>query len=332
MRVAINGFGRIGRMVLRAGFDQEDINFVAINDLASLQQMAYLLKYDSIHGGFKGSVSKRPSSNQLVVQGASIETYTERKPEKLPWDTLDIDVVIESTGIFRRKEQAAQHLRAGAPKVLLSAPPKGESRIPMIVYGVNQDVYDEKKHDIVSNASCTTNSLAPMAEVLHNSFGIKQGQVTTVHAYTGSQTTIDGPRDKIRRGRAAAENIIPTSTGSATAVVKILPELRGKLDAMALRVPVPDGSITDLVAELEQEVTADEVNEKFERASKQKLKGVLDVSSDPLVSRDIVGNSHSCIIDRNKTNVVNGNSVKVLGWYDNEYGFACRMIDVAKML
>jgi len=332
MRVAINGFGRIGRMVLRAGFDQEDVNFVAINDLASLQKMAYLLKYDSVHGRFNGSVSKRPSSNELVVQGDSIETYTERDPEKLPWDSLDIDVVVEATGIFRRKQQAAKHLEAGASRVVLSAPPKGEGRIPMIVYGVNHDIYDSTSHSIISNASCTTNSLAPMVKVLDDSFGLKHGQVTTVHAYTGSQNIIDGPNDKLRRGRAAAENVVPTSTGSATAVTKILPELRGKLDAMALRVPVADGSITDLVAELEQEVTAEEVNQKFERASKQKLKGVLQVSEDPLVSRDIIGNPHSCIIDRDKTNVVDGNLVKVLGWYDNEYGFSCRMIDLMKLL
>lgn len=332
MRVAINGFGRIGRMVLRAGFDQDEINFVAINDLASLQEMAYLLKYDSVHGQFNGSVSKRSSSSELVVQGDAIKTYTERKPENLPWDTEDIDVVVESTGIFRQKQQAAKHLEAGSSKVLLSAPPKGEGRVPMIVYGVNEEKYDPKDHDIVSCASCTTNCLAPMVKVLNDSFGIKQGQATTVHAYTGSQDIIDGPHDKIRRGRAAAENVIPTSTGSASAVTEIVPELRGKLDAMALRVPVADGSITDLVAELEQEVTAGEVNQKFERVSKQKLRGVLEVNSDPLVSQDIVGNSHSCVIDRNKTNVVNGNSVKLLGWYDNEYGFSCRMIDLMEML
>ncbi|MCU4740915.1 type I glyceraldehyde-3-phosphate dehydrogenase [Natronoglomus mannanivorans] len=327
VRVGLNGFGRIGRNVLRASLENDAVEIVAINDVMNDEDMEYLLKYDSVAGRLD-DVSLE--GDTLTVQGHEIRICSERDPSNLPWGDLDVDVAFEATGLFRTYDDAAQHLEAGADKVVISAPPKGEKDVLTIVYGVNHDEYDGE--DVVSNASCTTNSVAPVAKVLDEEFGIESGLLTTVHAYTGTQSLIDGPQAKTRRGRAAAENIIPTSTGAAIATTEVLPQLEGKLDGMAIRVPVPSGSVTDLTVDLGEDVTSEEVNEAFRNAADDELAGVLGYTDDEIVSRDILGLPFSSYVDLESTMSLEDGLVKVLTWYDNEYGFSSRMLDLATYL
>jgi glyceraldehyde 3-phosphate dehydrogenase len=325
VRVGLNGFGRIGRNVLRAVRDHPRIELVGINDVMDVEDMAYLAKYDTV----MGRLDVTREGDSLVVGDTAVPLYDVQDPTNLPWDELDVDVALECTGIFRTKADASAHLEAGADKVLISAPPKGEEPVKQIVYGVNHDEYDGE--DVVSNASCTTNSITPVAKVLHERFGIEAGQLTTVHAYTGSQNLVDGPKSKTRRGRAAAENIVPTSTGAAQAATEVLPELEGRLDGMAIRVPVPNGSITEFVVDLNEEVTEADVNDAFREAAAGELEGVLGVTDDEVVSTDIQGTPYSSYVDLQSTNVVNG-MTKILTWYDNEFGFSNRMLDVAEFV
>ena len=328
VKVAINGFGRIGRMVFRAGIIDSAVEFVAINDLTDTKTLAHLLKYDSVHGKFEGTVTHKEKS--LVVNGKEIPVFAEKDPANLPWKDLNVDVVVESTGIFLSKELAGKHLKAGAKKVLLSAPAK-EDDVKTIVKGVNEHTYDNKTDHIISNASCTTNCLAPMVKVLHDNFGVEKGFMTTVHAYTADQRLVDAPHKDLRRARTAASNIVPTTTGAAIAVAQVIPELKGKLDGIAIRVPVPDGSITDFVCILKKPATKEQINELFKNVAIYHLKGVLEYTEDPIVGIDIVHNPHSVIFDAALTNV-NGSMVKIVGLYDNEWGYSCRMIDVLKMM
>ncbi len=328
VRVAINGFGRIGRMVFRAGYKDRKIQFVAFNDLTDVKTLAHLLKYDSVHGRFSGKVEY--DDENIIVDGKKIVVFSEKDPSKLPWKQLKVDIVVESTGFFLTRELVSQHLEAGARKVLLSAPAK-DADIKTIVLGVNEAVYDRRNDAIISNASCTTNCLAPMVKVLNDNFGIRRGFMTTVHGYTADQRLHDAPHKDLRRARSAAINIIPTTTGAAKTVGKVITELSGKLDGIAIRVPVIDGSVTDFVCELEKEVIAEDINRVFKEAAK-KLKGTLEYTEDPIVSTDIIGNPNSCIFDALSTKVIEGNLVKVLGWYDNEWGYSCRMIDLLKMM
>lgn len=323
IKVGINGFGRIGRLVLRRCMELGGFDFVGINDLTDSKTLAHLLKYDSVHGRFKGEVSV--DGDDLIVNGDKISITAERDPANLKWGKLKTDVVIEATGVFRSKEQCMKHIEAGAKKVILTVPPKGEIDA-MVVLGVNEDVLTGKEQ-IISNASCTTNCLAPMAKVLNDAFGIEKGFMTTVHSYTNDQQVLDLPHKDLRRARAAAVSIIPTTTGAAKAVGKIIPELNGKLDGFALRVPTPDGSITDLVAILKKEVTVEEVNAAFKKAAGNDLKGILEYTEDPIVSVDIIGSTYSNVFDAQST-MANGNLVKVVGWYDNEYGYSCRVVDL----
>ena len=324
LRVAINGFGRIGRNLLRAANKRGlDIDVVALNDLTDNETLALLLKYDSVHGPYSGTVEA--SGDGLVVDGNPIRVLSERDPANLPWRDLEVDLVVESTGFFTKRDDAAKHLDAGARKVIISAPAKGPDAT--IVLGANEDTYDPAEHNIVSNASCTTNSVVPMAKVLHESFGIAKGLMTTIHAYTGDQRVHDAPHSDPRRARAAAVSIIPTSTGAARAAALAMPELEGRMDGMALRVPIPDGSITDLVCVLDRDVTVEEINDAFTAAADGPLKGIMQFSTDPLVSIDIVGNPHSCIIDGLST-MASGNLVKTLGWYDNEWGYSNRLAEL----
>jgi len=329
MKVAINGFGRIGRNFFRAAKKSNaPVDIVAVNDLTDAATLAYLLKNDSVHGRFGGQVEI--VDGDLIVDGDRFKVFSERDPGNLPWGELDVDVVIESTGFFTKRDLAAKHLEAGAGHVLISAP-CGDADIS-VVLGVNDDKLDPAVHKVISNASCTTNCIAPMAKVLHDTFGgISQGMFTTVHAYTNDQKILDLPHKDPRRGRAAAANIIPTSTGAGTAVGIVLPELNGKLEAKALRVPVPDGSITDLVATVGQEVTAAEVNAAFKAAADGPLEGILRYTEEPIVSTDIVGDPHSCIFDAGIT-VASGNMVKIFGWYDNEWGYSSRLVDLVQRL
>ena len=326
IRVGLNGFGRIGRNVFRASLGDPRIEIVGINDVMDDDDIEYLARYDTVMGELEGV---ELSEGVLTVAGTDFaaSVHGETDPTQLPWADLDVDVAFECTGIFRTYEDASQHITAGADKALISAPPKGEKPVKQLVYGVNHDEYDGE--DVVSNASCTTNSITPVAKVLDDEFGIESGQLTTVHAYTGSQNLIDGPKAKTRRGRAAAENIVPTSTGAAQAATEVLPELEGKLDGMAIRVPVPNGSITEFVTTLEADVTEGDVNGAFREAASGELEGVLGVTDDEVVSSDILGTPYSTYVDLNSTNVVNG-LTKVLTWYDNEYGFSNRMLDVAE--
>ncbi|HDI00266.1 MAG: type I glyceraldehyde-3-phosphate dehydrogenase [Candidatus Latescibacterota bacterium] len=326
--LGINGFGRIGRLVFRAMMEKAPDAFEvkAINDLTDAETLAHLLRYDSIHGRYPGKVEAK--GDRLVVDGREILVVSEPDPAELPWGKLGVEVVLESTGRFREREQAEKHLQAGAKKVLISAPAKGED--VTIVLGVNDEML-KPEHTIVSNASCTTNSLAPMVKVLNDSFGIERGLMTTVHSYTNDQRILDFPHKDLRRARAAAMNIIPTTTGAAKAIGKVVPELDGKMNGLALRVPTPDGSITDLVAVLKREVTADEVNEAFRKAAEGKMKGILEYCEDPIVSTDIIHNPASCIFDAGSTMVV-GNLVKVLGWYDNEWGYSCRCVELLQKM
>jgi len=328
VRVGLNGFGRIGRNVFRASLANDNVEVVGINDVMDDSEIDYFAQYDTVMGELEGA---SVDDGVLTVEGTDFEAgiFHETDPTQLPWDDLDVDVAFEATGIFRTKEDASQHLDAGADKVLISAPPKGDEPVKQLVYGVNHDEYDGE--DVVSNASCTTNSITPVAKVLDEEFGINAGQLTTVHAYTGSQNLMDGPNGKPRRRRAAAENIIPTSTGAAQAATEVLPELEGKLDGMAIRVPVPNGSITEFVVDLDENVTESDVNAAFEEAAAGELEGVLGVTSDDVVSSDILGDPYSTQVDLQSTNVVSG-MTKILTWYDNEYGFSNRMLDVAEYI
>jgi glyceraldehyde-3-phosphate dehydrogenase type I len=330
IRVAINGFGRIGRNVLRSALQHSQygkkFEIIAVNDLGNTEILAHLLKYDSIYGKFCGDIAAKPDG--VEVNGHHIAFYSEVNPSNLPWKKLDTDVVIESTGVFRTREGAGKHLEAGAKKVIISAP--GKDPDITIVLGVNEKMYDSDKHHIISMASCTTNSLAPPVKVLHDTFGIEQGFMTTVHSYTGDQRILDFPHKDLRRARAAAVSIIPTTTGAARAVALVIPELKGKIDGIALRVPTPDGSITDFSCELKTSTTAPEINNAFEQASQNTLKGILQYTEEPLVSVDIVGNSHSAIIDGLLTKIVGerGTFAKIFSWYDNEWGYSCRIVDL----
>ncbi|MEU4036747.1 type I glyceraldehyde-3-phosphate dehydrogenase [Streptomyces collinus] len=325
IRVGINGFGRIGRNYFRALLEQgADIEVVAVNDLGDTATTAHLLKYDTILGRLKQEVSH--TADTITVDGHTIKVLSERNPADIPWGELGVDIVIESTGIFTKKEDAAKHIAGGAKKVLISAPAKDEDIT--IVMGVNQDKYDPANHHVISNASCTTNCVAPMAKVLDENFGIVRGLMTTVHAYTNDQRILDFPHKDLRRARAAAENIIPTTTGAAKATALVLPQLKGKLDGIAMRVPVPTGSATDLVVELSREVTKDEVNAAFKKASEGELQGYLTYTEDEIVSSDIVSDPSSCTFDSSLTMVQEGTSVKILGWYDNEWGYSNRLVDL----
>ena len=325
--VGINGFGRIGRLVFRAAVDQGGIDIKAINDLTDAKTLAHLLKYDSTHGRFNGEVEA--DGDSLVVNGKPIRIIAERDPAKLPWGEIGAEAVLESTGLFSEREQAEAHIKAGAKKVVISQPAKGEDLT--VVLGVNDDQF-EREHTILSNASCTTNCLAPMAKVLQENFGIVKGMMNTIHSYTNDQRILDLPHKDLRRARSAAVSMIPTTTGAAVAVGKVLPELAGKLDGLSIRVPTPDGSLTDFTAVLEKDATVEEINAAFQSAAKGSLQGVLEYSEDPLVLADIVGNAHSCIFDALSTNVVEGNMVKILGWYDNEWGYSNRCVDLLKRL
>ncbi|MBB3869138.1 type I glyceraldehyde-3-phosphate dehydrogenase [Geobacillus sp. NFOSA3] len=325
VKIGINGFGRIGRNVFRAALKNPNIEVVAVNDLTDANTLAHLLKYDSVHGKLDAEVSV--NGNNIVVNGKEIVVKAERDPAKLAWNELGVDIVVESTGRFTKREDAAKHLEAGAKKVIISAPAKDEDIT--IVMGVNQDKYDPANHHIISNASCTTNCLAPFAKVLHEKFGIVRGMMTTVHAYTNDQQILDLPHKDLRRARAAAESIIPTTTGAAKAVALVLPELKGKLNGMAMRVPTPNVSVVDLVAELEKEVTVEEVNAALKEAAEGELKGILAYSEEPLVSRDYNGSTASSTIDALSTMVLEGKMVKVVSWYDNETGYSHRVVDLA---
>ena len=328
VKVGINGFGRIGRDVVRAARDSgADLEVVAVNDITTAATLAHLLKYDSVFGRYPGTVCAE--SEAIVVDGRPIRVFAEREPKNLPWGDLGVDIVIESTGHFTDAEKARAHITAGAKKVIISAPAKGEDGT--FVLGVNDGDYDNDKHHIISNASCTTNCVAPLAKVLQDSFGIVKGFMTTIHAYTNDQVILDFPHKDLRRARAAAQNIIPTTTGAAKAVALVMPALKGKLDGFSLRVPVPDGSITDLVVELEREVTRDEVNAAYKAAAEGPLKGYLVYTEDEIVSSDIVGTPASCTFD-SKLTMVNGKTVKVLGWYDNEWGYSSRLVDLTSLV
>ncbi len=328
-RVAINGFGRIGRLFYRATLQypefKEKFKVVAVNDLADARSLAFLLKYDSVHGKLKNEI--KAEGEYIIVDGEKIKVFNIPDPAQLPWKELDIDIVLESTGRFRDRPSAQKHLNAGAKRVIISAPAKDPDIT--IVMGVNHELYDPAKHYIISNASCTTNCFAPVVKVLHENFGVKRGFMTTAHAYTNDQRLLDMVHKKdIRRARAAALSIIPTTTGAAKAIGLVLPELKGKLDALALRVPVADGAIIDLVAEVEKPVTKEEVNNAFKEAAETYLKGILEYTEEPLVSQDIIGNPHSAIVDGLSTNVIGDTLVKVLAWYDNEWGFSCRLVEL----
>jgi len=329
VKIGINGFGRIGRVIVRAAQRiGADMDFVAVNDLTDAQTLAHLLKYDSVHGIFPGEVQAKGDS--LLVNGKGIKVTAIKDPAQLPWKALGVDVVMECTGLFREKDKAAKHLEAGARKVIISAPAKGPDIT--IVMGVNHKAYDPKKHHIISNASCTTNCLAPVAKVLLDSFGIKRGLMTTIHAYTNDQSLLDFPHKDLRRARAAALSMIPTTTGAAAAVALVLPQLKGKLDGLAIRVPTPNVSIVDLVVEVEKETGVDSVNAALKKASQGELKGILGYTEEPLVSIDFNGNTLSSIVDASTTAVIEGRMVKVLAWYDNEMGYSARMVDLAKFI
>lgn len=325
-RIAINGFGRIGRLCFRSLIQRDDVQVVAINDLTDVKTLAHLLTYDSVHGRMKTQVET--TADSFKVGGHEVKVYAMKDPSQLPWKELGIDVVIESTGIFTDREGAARHLSAGARKVVISAPATGG--VKTVVLGVN-DALITAEDDILSNASCTTNCLAPMAKVLHEKFGLEKGYITTVHAYTADQRLQDAPHKDLRRARAAALSMVPTSTGAAKAVGEVLPELKGKLDGVAVRVPTPDGSLTDLVAILKREVTREEINIAMKEAAEGPLRGILEYCTDPIVSVDVIGNRHSCVFDAALT-ATNGNLVKVMGWYDNEAGYSERVCDLVARL
>lgn len=334
LKIAINGFGRIGRLFFRASLENKEFNkkfdIVSINDITDAKTLAYLLKYDSIHRKLGIDVSYK--ENEIIVGDKEIKISSIKDPANLPWKNLGIDIVLESTGLFTDRESATKHLNAGAKKVIISAPAKNPD--VTIVLGVNEEKYDSKKHNIISMASCTTNCLAPMVKVLHKNFVVKKGLMTTTHAYTNDQRVLDLPHKDLRRGRAAALSIIPTTTGAARAIGEVIPELKGKLDGIALRVPVPNGSITDLTAEIEKEATVEEINKAFKEASETYLKGILEYCDEPIVSSDIIGNPHSAIFDALSTQIIGerGNFIKVLAWYDNEWGFSHRLVELMNFI
>ena len=326
IRVAINGFGRIGRLVLRAAkkAGRTDLDFVAVNDLTDNKTLAHLLKYDSVHGRYSGTVEA--TEGGLKVDGDDLKVFAERDPAKLPWADLGVDIVVESTGRFTARDAAASHLQAGAKKVIISAPAKNEDIT--VVLGVNHEAYDPAKHHVISNASCTTNCLAPVVKVILESFGVRHGFMTTVHAYTNDQNILDLPHKDLRRARAAGMSMIPTTTGAAKATGLVIPEVKGKIDGIAIRVPTPDVSVVDLVAEVEKDTTVDEVNAAFRAAAAGPMAGILGVIDEPLVSVDFTGDPHSSIVDLKSTNVLDGRMVKVLAWYDNEWGYSQRVVDL----
>jgi glyceraldehyde 3-phosphate dehydrogenase len=330
IRVGINGFGRIGRQVLRAAKEQgvADLDFVAINDLTDTRTLAHLLKYDSVHGTFPMDVEEGKDS--IIVDGDDIKVFTHKDPSALPWKDLGVDVVLESTGRFTKADDAQKHIAAGAKKVLISAPAKGEDIT--IVMGINSEKYDSAKHNIISNASCTTNCLVPMVHVIREAFGFKHGSMLTVHSYTNDQQILDLPHKDLRRARAAAVSMIPTTTGAAKATSLVIPEVKGKIDGLSIRVPTPDVSFTDLTVEVERATTVDEVNAAFKAAAGGALEGILEYTDKELVSCDYIGNPASCILDSKVTNVVDGTMVKVSGWYDNEWGYACRCVDLLRFI
>jgi len=328
IKVGINGFGRIGRNVFRVIAEREDIDVLAINDLTDARTLSILLKYDSVHGRFNGEVGTK--DNALVVKGKEIRLTKERDPASLPWKELGVEVVIESTGIFTTKADCEKHLEAGAKKVILSAPAKDQLDAT-IVMGINDNDL-KPEHKIVSNASCTTNCLGPLVKVINDSFGIEKGLMTTIHAYTNDQKVADLMHSDLRRARAAAINIIPTTTGAAKAIGEVIPELKGKLDGMAMRVPVANGSVTDLVTTVKKNVSIEEINNVIKTASENELKGILEYCEDPIVSSDIIDNAHSCIFDSLSTYVIGDNLVKVIGWYDNEWGYSNRMVDLTERI
>lgn len=328
VRVGINGFGRIGRLVLRAAADSPDIDVVAVNDLVDAETNAHLFKYDSVHGTFQGEVTA--GDGEIKVNGKAIRVFSEKDPKKLPWGELGVGIVVEATGKFRDRDTASAHLEAGAKKVIITAPAKNEDIT--IVMGVNEDKYDPANHHIISNASCTTNCLAPVVKVIHEKFGLKRGLMTTTHAYTNDQRVLDLAHKDLRRARAAALSMIPTTTGAAKAVALVLPELKGKLTGIAVRVPVPNVSLVDLVAELEKPTTVDELNQAFKDAAGGRLKGILRYSDVPLVSRDYNGDPHSAIVDGPSIMVIDGTLVKVFAWYDNEWAYSLRVVDCARYI
>ncbi len=326
-KIAINGFGRIGRLVFRECFNRVDIEVVAINDITDIKTLAHLLKYDSVHKKFAHEITIK--ENSLFIKNKEIKVFAERSPLDLPWKELNVDLVVESTGIFRTKEKATMHIKAGAKKVIISAPAKDEVDAT-IVLGVNEHLL-KAEHKIVSNASCTTNCLAPLSKLLNDEFGIEKAFMTTIHAFTNDQRILDLPHSDLRRARAAAVNIIPTTTGAAIATGKVIPELNGKLDGMAVRVPTPDGSLVDLTAIVSKETTKEELNAFIKKHAEGKLKGILEYTEEPIVSSDIVGNPHSSIFDASCTSV-NGKLIKVISWYDNEWGYSCRVVDLLEKM
>jgi glyceraldehyde 3-phosphate dehydrogenase len=330
VRVGINGFGRIGRQVVRAAKEAgySDLDFVAVNDLTDTKTLAHLFKYDSVHRAYPGSVSY--DADSLIIDGDVVRVFAEKDPAALPWRELGVDIVLESTGKFTAAEHARKHLDGGARKVIISAPAKGEDIT--IVLGVNQDRYDPVRHNIVSNASCTTNCLVPMIKVIRDSFGFRHGFMVTVHSYTNDQQLLDLPHRDLRRARAAALSIIPTTTGAAKATSAVIPELKGKVDGIAIRVPTPDVSLTELTVEVERATSAEEVNAAFRSAAEGAMRGILAVSDEELVSVDYIGDPHSCILDARSTAVVDGTLVKVSGWYDNEWGYASRCVDLIRYI
>jgi glyceraldehyde 3-phosphate dehydrogenase len=328
VRIAINGLGRIGRNFLRSALKAKDLQIVAANDLGDPKILAHLLRYDTIFGPFSGTVES--SQNEIIINKQPIKIFQERDPSKLPWAKHNIDIVIESTGIFRERDKAALHLQAGAKKVIISAPGKGEDA--MFVLGVNHDTYDPNKHHVVSNASCTTNCLAPVIKILLDNYGIRRGFMSTIHAFTADQRLLDAIHKDYRRARAAANNIIPTSTGAANAIIRLFPQLKGKLAAMAYRVPVPDGSLIDLSIELEKPTTTDQLNNTFRQAATKQLKGILAVTDEPIVSSDIIGNPHSSIVDTQLTQVIEEVFAHIVSHYDNETGYSERLVELAQLM
>ncbi|MFN0118625.1 MAG: type I glyceraldehyde-3-phosphate dehydrogenase [Elusimicrobiota bacterium] len=324
VKVGINGFGRIGRLALKAGLQNKELEFIAINDLTNAKTLAHLFKYDSTFGIFPGTVSS--TDNSIIIDGKEIKVLCEKDPSKLPWKALGVEIVIESTGFFTDFEKAKLHLDAGAKKVIISAPAKGEDIT--VCMGINNNKYDPAKHNIISNASCTTNALAPLAKVLNDNFKVKRGLMTTIHSFTNDQVTLDFPHKDLRRGRTASASMIPTSTGAAKAIGLVLPELKGKLNGIAIRVPTEDVSIVDLTVEVEKSTTKEEVNAAFKKAAEGELKGYLQYSDLPLVSKDFLKNIHSSVFDAELTDVMEGTQVKVFGWYDNEWGYSNRLIDL----
>jgi len=328
VKIAINGFGRIGRLVFRAGYKTKDVEFVAVNDLADAKTLAHLLKYDSTHGTLDADVQL--GNNFITVDGKEIKTFSVREPESLPWKELGIDVVLESTGRFTDKEGAGKHIEAGAKKVVVSAPAKNPD--VTFVLGVNQEEYDKTKHHIISMGSCTTNCLAPIVKILHEEFGIEYGLMTTIHSFTNDQVVLDESHKDLRRARAAALSMIPTTTGAARAIAEVIPAMKGRLDGLAIRVPTPNVSLVDFVATLSRNISRNEINDKLREYAKGAMSGILACSEEELVSRDFNGNKHSSIVDLPNTTVIGGNMVKILSWYDNEWGFSNRMLELLSFI